>query len=87
MWSKWVTLTTQLIQMGKPIFPGILKEIVDWREAINFESLPEKVTHTEEAPPCNELADNKRGYALFTDGSCHIVGNYQRWKASSWSPT
>lgn len=26
-------------------------------------------------------------YALFTDGSCHIVGKYRKWKAALWSPT
>jgi len=25
--------------------------------------------------------------ALFTDGSCRIVGKQQRWKAAVWSPT
>lgn len=44
--------------MRNPIFPGILEEIMDGPEARNFESLPEKATHTQEAPAYNELAEN-----------------------------
>ncbi|XP_066195642.1 ribonuclease H-like [Sylvia atricapilla] len=29
----------------------------------------------------------KKHYALFTDGSCRIVGMNRRWKAAMWSPT
>ncbi|GAB0208799.1 hypothetical protein GRJ2_003345600 [Grus japonensis] len=38
-------------------------------------------------PPCNKLPENEKPYALFTDGSCLIVGKHQRWKAAVWSPT
>ncbi|GAB0209796.1 hypothetical protein GRJ2_003445300 [Grus japonensis] len=42
----------------------------------------------EEAPPYNKLPENEKQYALFTDGSCCIVGNIEgRWKAAVWSPT
>lgn len=40
-----------------------------------FRILPEEeVAHTEEAPLCCKLLENEKKYALFTDGSCHIVG-------------
>jgi len=48
---------------------------------------PEEVTHAEEAPLCNKLPENEKQYALFTDGSCHIVGKHRRRKAAVWSPT
>ncbi|GAB0209618.1 hypothetical protein GRJ2_003427500 [Grus japonensis] len=41
----------------------------------------------EESPPYNQLPENEKQYALFTDGSCHIVGKHRRWKAAVWSPT
>lgn len=41
----------------------------------------EVVTCAEEAPPYNELLDNEKQYALFTDGSCNIIGKHRRWKA------
>ncbi|GAB0207492.1 hypothetical protein GRJ2_003214900 [Grus japonensis] len=47
----------------------------------------EEVTHAEEAPLYNKLPENEKQYALFTDGSCRIVGKHQRWKAAVWSPT
>ncbi|PKU32788.1 hypothetical protein llap_16908 [Limosa lapponica baueri] len=47
----------------------------------------EVVTCAKEAPPYNELSDNEKQYALFTDGSCRIVGKHRRWKAAVWSPT
>ncbi|PKU30997.1 hypothetical protein llap_18700 [Limosa lapponica baueri] len=47
----------------------------------------EVVTRAEEAPPYNELSDNEKQYALFTDGSFRILGKHQRWKAAVWSPT
>ncbi|GAB0206545.1 hypothetical protein GRJ2_003120100 [Grus japonensis] len=31
--------------------------------------------------------EDEKPYALFTDGSCRIVGKHQRWKAAVWSPT
>ncbi|GAB0208430.1 hypothetical protein GRJ2_003308700 [Grus japonensis] len=30
---------------------------------------------------------DEKPYALFTAGSCRIVGKHQRWKATVWSPT
>ncbi|GAB0205083.1 hypothetical protein GRJ2_002973900 [Grus japonensis] len=47
----------------------------------------EEVTHAEEAPPYNKLTADEKPYALFTDGSCRIVGKHRRWKATVWSPT
>ncbi|GAB0206634.1 hypothetical protein GRJ2_003129000 [Grus japonensis] len=47
----------------------------------------EEVTHAEEAPPYNKLTEDEKPYALFTDGSCCIVGKHRRWKAAVWSPT
>ncbi|GAB0204011.1 hypothetical protein GRJ2_002866700 [Grus japonensis] len=47
----------------------------------------EEVTCAEEAPPYNKLTEDEKPYALFTDGSCHIVGKHRRWKAAVWSPT
>ena len=41
----------------------------------------------EEAPPYNKLTEDEKPYALFTDGSCRIVGKHRRWKAAVWSPT
>ncbi|KAJ7413969.1 hypothetical protein BTVI_41909 [Pitangus sulphuratus] len=73
--------------MGKPNFPGILEEIMDWPEGRDFGALPEKVIHAQEEPPYNKLPENERGYALFTDGSCRVVGDHQRWNAVVWSRT
>ncbi|GAB0190168.1 hypothetical protein GRJ2_001482100 [Grus japonensis] len=47
----------------------------------------EEVTLAEEAPPYNKLTEDEKPYALFTDGSCRIVGKHRRWKAAVWSPT
>ncbi|GAB0189110.1 mitochondrial enolase superfamily member 1 [Grus japonensis] len=47
----------------------------------------EEVTRAEEAPPYNKLTEDEKPYALFTDGSCCIVGKHRRWKATVWSPT
>ncbi|GAB0189109.1 hypothetical protein GRJ2_001376200 [Grus japonensis] len=47
----------------------------------------EEVTCAEEAPPYNKLTEDEKPYALFTDGSCCIVGKHRRWKAAVWSPT
>ncbi|GAB0207780.1 mitochondrial enolase superfamily member 1 [Grus japonensis] len=64
----------------------ILEVITDWPE--DFGILPkEEVTCAEEAPPYNKLPENEKPYALFTDGSCRIVGKHRRWKAALWSPT
>ncbi|KAF4804109.1 hypothetical protein TURU_010614 [Turdus rufiventris] len=47
----------------------------------------EQVTYAEDVPPYNELPETERRYALFTDGSCRIIGTNWKWKASVWSPT
>ncbi|GAB0186329.1 hypothetical protein GRJ2_001098200 [Grus japonensis] len=47
----------------------------------------EEVTHAEEAPLYNKLTEDEKPYALFTDGSCRIMGKHRRWKAAVWSPT
>ncbi|GAB0210238.1 hypothetical protein GRJ2_003489600 [Grus japonensis] len=61
---------------------------MDWPEGKDFRISPEEeVTHAEEAPPYNKLPEDEKQYALFTDGSCHIVGKHQRWKAAVWSTT
>ncbi|GAB0207951.1 hypothetical protein GRJ2_003260800 [Grus japonensis] len=87
-WSKWVTLITQWARIGSPSRPGILEVITDWPEGKDFGMSPEEeVTLAEEAPPYNKLTEDEKPYALFTDGSCRIVGKHRRWKASLWSPT
>jgi len=74
--------------MGNPSRPGILEVITDWSEGTDFGMSPEEeVMHTEEVPPYNKLPANEKQYALFTDGSCHIVGKHRRWRSSVWSPT
>jgi len=61
---------------------------MDWPECKDFGALPEEeVTRAEEAPLYNKLPEDKKQYALFTDGSCCIVGKQRRWKAAVWSPT
>ncbi|GAB0208056.1 hypothetical protein GRJ2_003271300 [Grus japonensis] len=88
MWSKWVALITQQARIGNPNRPGILEVITDWPEGKDFGMSPEEeVTCAEEAPPYNKLTEDENPYALFTDGSCHIMGKHQRWKAAVWSPT
>ncbi|RMC22065.1 hypothetical protein DUI87_02936 [Hirundo rustica rustica] len=47
----------------------------------------EQVTRAEEGPPYNQLPAEETRYALFTDGSCRIVGMNRKWKAAVWSPT
>ncbi|KAK4832259.1 hypothetical protein QYF61_021611 [Mycteria americana] len=65
----------------------ILEVIVDWPESKDFRISPEeKVTCAEEAPLYNKLPENEKQYALFTDGSCGLVGKHQKWKAAVWSP-
>ncbi|KAK4810808.1 hypothetical protein QYF61_008780 [Mycteria americana] len=87
-WSKWVALITQRARIGNPNSPGILEVIVDWPEGKDLGILPEEeeVTRAEEAPLYNKLPENEKQYALFTDGSCRIVGKHRRWKAAVWSP-
>ncbi|GAB0209291.1 hypothetical protein GRJ2_003394800 [Grus japonensis] len=88
MWRKWVALMTQRARIGSPNRPGILEVITDWPEGKDFGMSPEEeVTCAEKAPPYNKLTEDEKPYALFTDGSCRIVGKHQRWKAAVWSPT
>ncbi|RMC20093.1 hypothetical protein DUI87_00939 [Hirundo rustica rustica] len=78
-------------RIGNPNHPGILEIITNWPEGENFgltdEEEQEQVTCAEEAPPYNQLPAEETRYALFTDGSCHIVGMNRKWKAAVWSPT
>jgi len=61
---------------------------MDWPKGKDFGASPEEeVTGAEEAPLYNKLPEDKKQYALFTDGSCCIVGKQQSWKAAVWSPT
>ncbi|RMC11828.1 hypothetical protein DUI87_11954 [Hirundo rustica rustica] len=90
-WSKWIALITQRARIGNPNRPGILEIITNWLESENFgltdEEEQEQVTRAEEGPPYNQLLAEERRYALFTDGSCRIVGMNRKWKAAVWSPT
>ncbi|RMB92808.1 hypothetical protein DUI87_30702 [Hirundo rustica rustica] len=90
-WSKWIALITQRARIGNPNRPGILEIITNWPEGENFglmdEEEQEQVTRAEKAPPYNQLPAEKTRYALFTDGSCRVVGMNQKWKAAVWSPT
>jgi len=87
-WSEWIALITQWAQVGNPSCPGILEVIIDWPKSKDFRmSSEQKVTGAEEAPPYNKLPENEKQYALFMDGSCHIVIKQQRWKAAVWIPT
>ena len=45
------------------------------------------MSRAKEAPPYNELPENEKKFALYTDGSCLIVWKHRRWKAAVWSPT
>ena len=60
---------------------------MDWPEGRDFRALPEEVACAQEAPPYNELSEDERHYALFTDGSCNVVGSHWKGKAAMWSPT
>ncbi|KAJ7425676.1 hypothetical protein BTVI_02300 [Pitangus sulphuratus] len=76
---------------GNPNCPGILEIITNWPEGESFglssEEEEGQVTRAEEAPPYNQLPEDEKQYALFTDGSCCIVGTNRKWKAAVWSPT
>ncbi|KAK4806899.1 hypothetical protein QYF61_012620 [Mycteria americana] len=77
-WSKWETPIAQGSWTG---------QIMDWPEGKDFGISPEEeVTRAEEAPLYNKLPENEKQYALFTDGSCHLLGKHRRWKAAVWSP-
>ncbi|RMB93155.1 hypothetical protein DUI87_30477 [Hirundo rustica rustica] len=90
-WSKWIALITQRARIGNPNRPGILEIITNWPEGENFgltdEEEQEQVTRAEEGPPYNQLPAEETRYALFTDGSCRVVGMNRKWKAAVWSPT
>ncbi|GAB0192610.1 hypothetical protein GRJ2_001726300 [Grus japonensis] len=78
-WSEWVALITQWARIGNPNRPGILEVITDWPEGKDFGMSPEEeVTRAEEAPLYNKLTEDEKPYALFTDGSCRIVGKHRR---------
>jgi len=69
-------INTQWARIGNSSHPGILKAIMDWPEGKDFTMSPEQqeVMRAEEAPPYSELPVNEKQYALFTDGSCCLVG-------------
>ncbi|KAJ7424305.1 hypothetical protein BTVI_07042 [Pitangus sulphuratus] len=77
-WSKWIVLIMQHARIGNPNCPGILEIIINWPEGANFgpadEEEGEQVVRAEEAPAYNHLPEEETHYALFTDGSCRIVG-------------
>ena len=59
-----------------------------WTEGKDFGAAPEEeVKHAEEVPLYNQLPEDEKHYALFTDVSCCIVEKQRRWKAALWSPT
>ncbi|GAB0205792.1 hypothetical protein GRJ2_003044800 [Grus japonensis] len=64
---------------NSPIWP-VWKSNGEWRLTVDYRGL-------NEATPYNKLTEDEKPYALFTDGSCHIVGKHRRWKAAVWSPT
>ncbi|TRZ07256.1 hypothetical protein HGM15179_019852 [Zosterops borbonicus] len=76
-WCKWTALTAQRAHIGNPNRPGILEIITNRPEGENFrltdEEEQEEVTRAEEAPLYNQLPAEETSYALFTDGSCHII--------------
>ncbi|RMC22011.1 hypothetical protein DUI87_02882 [Hirundo rustica rustica] len=90
-WSKWIALITQRAHIRNSNRPGTLEIITNWPEGETFrlssEEEEERVTRAEEAPPYNELRETERQYAIFTDGSCRIVGANRKWKAAVWTPT
>lgn len=49
-----------------------------WPEGRDFGVSSVEVTHTKEAPPYNELSEDEKHYILFTNESCHTVGNYHK---------
>ncbi|RMC16895.1 hypothetical protein DUI87_06149 [Hirundo rustica rustica] len=90
-WSKWIALITQRARIGNPNHPGILEIITNCPEVQNFgltdEEEQEQVTRAKEGPPYNQLPAEETRYALFTDGSCRVIGMNRKWKAAVWSPT
>lgn len=71
-WSKWTTVIVLRARVG----PGIVEAVTNWPEG------EEVVTHTDKAPPYKDLSDHEKQYALFTDGSCHLRGNQEKWNAA-----
>jgi len=64
---------------GEPQSFRNLRSEVDCPEDKKFGTSPgEEVTHAKEAPPYNEVSENEKKYALFTDGSNHTVGKHRR---------
>lgn len=62
--------------------------IADWPGDKGFRKSPAvEVARTEEVPPWNKLPDGEEQRALFTGGSCRIVGTSRWWKAAPGSPT
>ena len=60
---------------------------MDWPEDKKFGTSPgEEVSRAKEAPPYNELPENEKKYALFTDGVCCIVGKHCRWNMLCGAP-
>lgn len=60
---------------------------MDWPEGQGFGISPEEeVTCDEEAPWYNELPESEKQYALFTDGSCPVLGKQQSHRVTLWSP-
>jgi len=72
--------------MGNPNHPRILQQIMDYPEGRDFRALCKKVNPAEKPPPY-ELSESERQHALFTNRSCSVVRNHQKWKAALWSPT
>lgn len=53
--------------------------MMDWPESRDFGALPKEVT-------CAEAPRHEKQHAVFTDGSCRVVGNHQKWKeTAAWS--
>ncbi|KAJ7406323.1 hypothetical protein BTVI_65864 [Pitangus sulphuratus] len=80
-WSKWIALIMQRTCIGNPNRPGILEIMTNWTEGENFsladEKEEEEVDWAEEAPAYSKLPEEEIHYALFTDGSCRILGMKQ----------
>ena len=84
-WSEWVAPVTQWDRIGNPSCPGILEVIMDWPEGKDFRISPEEdVTRAEESPLYNKQSEVEKQYAVVADVSCHLLGEYQRWKAALW---
>ncbi|XP_064032380.1 uncharacterized protein LOC135192917 [Pogoniulus pusillus] len=67
--------------MGNLDRPGLVEVITNWPEGTDCSKPPEeKITRAEEAPPYGDHSDQKKNDALFTDGSCRLVGNKRRWQ-------